>query len=525
MDSPANPLMQYVDVALRRKWLILLPTVLCVAAAGYVAVTMPPLYQSETTILVEPQQIPENYVQSTVTGSVKDRLNVISQQILSRTRLESVIEQFDLYPGMRRDRSMDEVIHAMREHIKVDVTPGSSHSRDEAAAAFKLAFTHGNPEVAQQVTMKLASMYIVENLKIRENLARETRSFLDKQLADMEEQLRTVEDSIRVFKQQHMGELPEQLETNLRTMEQLQVQRSSVQESLRDAEARQMALEQQLAETPRVLLGEESNREGLVRQIELRKQELASLMTRYTEQYPDVIRRKNEIRELQKQLLGQETEEDRRARGGEGASSPLNPLYQRLKNRVTENQEDTRGLRESLRQIDAKMKDLESRLASVPQREQELMSLTRDYETIKQSYDSLMERKISAAIAESLESRQKSEQFRILDPANYPQKPVKPDRLAILLIGLAAGLGIGGGLSFLLEFLDRSYRRVEDIKRDVDLPVLAVVPVLSTARELRTRRIRRWVLAGCALGGLLLAGLLALQHAGEIEQALSSLRG
>lgn len=522
MSNEPNPMLQYMDAALRRKWLIVLPTLISLPLALYLAIVTPPLYESETTILVEPQQIPENYVQSTVTGSVQDRLNIISQQILSRTRLEAVIQQFDLYPEMRAALPMEDVIHAMRRNIRVDVIEGARSRRfgDGSAAAFKLAFTHRDPHVAQQVTMNLASMYIVENLKIRENLARETRSFLDNQLLDMERQLKTLEEAIRVFKQEHMGELPQQLEANLRTMEQLQGQRALLQTSLRDAEARQLSLEQQLAEVPQFLLGDDSNRDELARQVQRRKQELASLLTRYTDQYPDVVRLKLEIRELEARMVGD----------GEGTEEiagafPGNPIYARVKSRVNENLGEIRGLRSSIAEVGEKMKNLERRVENIPKREQELMSLTRDYETMKQSYDRLMERKISAAIAESLESRQKSEQFRVLDPANYPQKPVKPDRRMILAVGLLAGLGTGGGIAFLLELLDRSYRRVEDVKNALDIPLLGVIPVLATERETRTRKRRMWALGLVSTAFLLGTCVVLVQYGGQIRTLLHSFRG
>jgi len=522
MSTELNPMLQYLDAALRRKWLIILPALVALTVAAYLAVVTPPLYQSETTILVEPQQIPENYVQSTVTGSVQDRLNIISQQILSRTRLESVIQQFNLYPEMRGRMPMEDVIHAMRKNIQVDVIEGGRFRQpgEGAAAAFKLAFIHGDPQVAQQVTMNLASMYIVENLKIRENLARETRSFLDKQLLDMETQLKTLEEAISVFKREHMGELPQQLEANLRTMEQLQVHRTSLQVSLRDAEARQISLDQQMADTPRYLLGDDSDREELVRQVQRSRQELASLLTRYTDQYPDVVRLRNQIRELEARMSGEAGE----TAGPEGVL-PFNPLYARIQNQSNENLAEIRGLRSNIAEVNEKMRTLEGRVENIPKREQELMSLTRDYETIKQSYDRLMERRISASIAESLESRQKSEQFRILDPANYPQKPVKPDRIKILAFGLLAGVGIGGGISSLLEFLDRSLRRVEDVKNAFDLPVLGVIPVLTTDQEIQRRKKWRWVLALLSVALLVGMGIAVVQYASELKNLLHSLRG
>ncbi len=495
-----NPLLQYVDIALRRKWLIILPFCLAVAVTIVLCLKLPPVYRSETTILVEPQQVPENFVQSTVTGSVQDRLNTISQQILSRTRLESVIREYNLYPELQKTASMEEVINAMRDSIEIRVEERPNPYGQPAAAAFKLAYEGREPETVQKVTNRLAMMYIEENLRVRESLARGTKEFLDKQLQDMEQELKKREEAIQQFRQSHMGELPEQMEANLRALDQLQLQRNALMDSYRTAEDRQILLEKDLAATPQYLAGAGPDQNDLYRQLEARRQQLTALLTQYTEAYPDVVRLRKEISEIEQRIAA--------ARSGESRPQPqsnvpiVNPEYTRLKSQVESNRLSMESLREQIQSIDARMRNLQQRVENTPRREQELAALTRDYQTIRQSYDSLMARKINAEVAENLETRQKSEQFRILDPANLPQKPIKPNRLRFLAMGLALGLGVGGCLAFATDYMDRSFKRVEDLKAALALPVLGVVPILRTREAVLAEKKRRLALASASLGFL-----------------------
>ena len=498
VEQESNPVLQYLDLALRKKWLILIPFLLSAVVSLYLCATLPPVYRSETTILVEPQQVPENFVQSTVTGSIQDRLNTISQQIMSRTRLETVIREFGLYPELQKQRLMEEVVSTMRGNVEIKVEERPNQGgRESSAAAFRLAFYGKEPEVVQKVTNRLAMMYIEENLKVRETQARGTKEFLEKQLQEIEQNLKAREEEIRQFKQANMGELPEQLEANLRAMDQLQSQKTSVMVSYRDAEDRQLTLERELSQTPQYLAGSGPDQNALYQQLDRKRQELTALTTRYTELYPDVLRAKKEIQELEQRIAGISNS------GGDipqESAAILNPAYTRIKNQVEANRLSLNSLQEELQNIDWKMKRLQQRVENVPKREQELVSLSRDYETIKQSYDAMSARKINAEISENLETRQKSEQFRVLDPANYPQKPVRPNRLRLLGMGLALGLGLGGGLAFATEYMDRSFKRVEDLKASFSFPVLGIIPALTTREEVLKGKIRKVAMTSFSLG-------------------------
>lgn len=493
-----NPLLQYIDLALRRKWVILLPSCMAVVVSIMLCAKLPPIYRSETTILVEPQQVPESFVQSTVTGSVQDRLSTISQQILSRTRLESVIREYDLYPEMQKTAPMEAVVNSMRKHIEIKVEERPSRRGESVMAAFRLAYEGTDPETVQKVTNRLAMMYIEENLRARESLARGTKEFLDKQLQEMEQELKKREEAIQQFRQTYMGELPEQIEANLRALDQLQLQRNALMDSYRTAEDRQILLEKDLSAVPQYLAGADPDQTELYRQLEVKRQQLTALLTQYTEAYPDVVRMRKEIAEI----------EERIAAAGQRQSKPLsqsrvpivNPEYTRLKSQIDSNRLSMESIREQIRGIDARMRTLQQRVENTPRREQEHATLTRDYQTIRQSYESLMARRINAEVAENLETRQKSEQFRILDPPNLPQKPVKPNRLQILAVGLILGLGSGVGLAFAADYMDRSFKRVEDLKAAFALPILGVIPILKTRDSVLAEKKRRILLGSASVG-------------------------
>jgi polysaccharide chain length determinant protein (PEP-CTERM system associated) len=311
----------------------------------------------------------------------------------------------------------------------------------------------------------------------------------------MERQLKSGEEALRVFKENYMGELPEQLETNLRAIEQLQLQRNSVQDTLRDNENRQLVLEGQLADTPRYTAGGQDDRQELYSRLAVKRQALTELQSRYSELYPDVVQAREEVRELEARIA---------ALGGEGATPAEgvqveSPGYARLRSQVDENALRIQSLRGESNKLSERMTDLQKRVENAPKREQELMSLSRDYETIKQAYDSLLQRKLSAGIAENMETHQKSEQFQILDPANLPEKPVKPERLKIVAIGILVGLALGGGLGLAADYLDRSYRTLEEVRASLPLPVLGVIPRLITDQEIARSKKQRWALAAACL--------------------------
>jgi len=465
---------------------MLISFVLIFSGAVALCFLLPKIYRASTLILVEPQQIPEDYVKATVTSGIQDRLNTIKQQILSRTRLERVIQELDLQEDIVKGGSLSEMIREMRKNIFLDVKT-NPNEMGGGASAFSIHYQGRDPELVMKVTNKLASLFIEENLKVREEQARGTSDFLEKQLDDVGNELELHEKEIREFKQKHIGELPEQQETNLRMLDQLQVQKQSLLESLRSAENHRVLLEGQLSEMKSIVSGE-GRRSRLEEELGELKSELTNLRTRYTERYPDIIQLRKRIAEMEEQLVSEPGKER-----SDTIIGSNNPIYQSLRNQSQVIILEISSMRAELAHVDEQIRAFQARVENAPRREQELMTLTRDYENIKTNYQSLLRKKLNAEIAEDLEKRRKSEQFRILDPATLPDQIYKPNRKRILLIGFLFALGTGLGMVLFMEYTDRSFRGAEDLKAYVDLPVLATIPLIAGEGKQNFKR-RHWPL-------------------------------
>lgn len=463
----------YIDIVFRRKWCIIVPFVISIIGVIAILLTTPPKYRSSTLILVEPQKVPESYIRSTVTIDITNRLNTISQQVMSRTRLEAVINEFDLYRDSKDKLTTEEIIENMRRNIEIDVKRKDS---------FTISYQGKNPETVMHVTNRLASLFIEENLKVREQQAEGTKEFLDSQLLSLKASLEQQEAQIKAFKEKYMGELPSQLDTNLRTLDRLQFDLQATNDSLKAAEDRRIGIERQLSEVSPSINSES----GIVNQVaagDPRRARLVSLYTElsrlssiYTEKYPDIVHIKSEIKKLENELQAEKSSSKGKEKSANEQIVSKNPLFITLSNQLNEANADIKGLKQRQEKIMTNIAIFQGRVERIPQREQEVASLMRDYENTRANYQNLLNKKLEAQISENLEKRQKGEQFRILDPANLPMKPFKPDHKKIILLGLALGLGGGFGLAYMVEYLDASFRKPEDVYSYLGLPVLATIP-------------------------------------------------
>jgi polysaccharide chain length determinant protein (PEP-CTERM system associated) len=519
----------YVGIALRRKWYVIIPLVVCIVGSFAVYKQLPKVYRASTLILVQPQTVPADYVRSTITDSVVSRLNTISQEILSRTRLENVIHEFNLYADIRDNAPMEAVIELMRRAIEVRV---ESQSRDERTQnSFSISYEGKEPRTVMMVTNKLATLFIEENLRVRESQAERTSDFLGKELSLLEEKLRIKDIEIRNIKERHMGQLPQQLDANLRVLERQQEQLKTTTESIRAAEDRMILLRNQietLKERSRVTTarrppseraqgieelgsnvgGNLAPEDPLVVQLSQLKRDLATAQTRYTENHPDVIDLKRKIANLEprvKEILAKQKAEvakeraerearlrDLRARNEADTVQELAPdmdpaaerLLTQYNDQYNETQIETKRLRAEEKNLKEQIAIYQKRIEETPKREQELALLTRDYDLLRANYQSLLDKRMQAQMAQNLERKQQGEQFRVLDPARIPEKPIKPDRNKILMMGVVLGLAVGFGLAWFRESLDRSFHTVAEVESYLGIPVIAT---LSNLREEKGR--------------------------------------
>ena len=500
----------YLRIAWRRKWLILLPFVVVSIATAVVAYLLPDRYRSDTLIMVVPQRVPESYVKSTVTTPIEDRLSSISQQILSRTRLEQVIQEFNLYPKQRRIGLMEDVVDQMRKDIDVQVVKGD---------AFRVSYISPDPKTAMKVADKLASAFIDESLTDRTVLAESTTSFLETQLEDARRQLEEHEKRLADYKIKHAGELPSERDSNMQAINSLQLQVQTVIESMNRDKDRRYQEERTIADlsavqsaTPNVTVSGDDPTSvaggSTSAQLDAARAQLRLLEMRYKPDHPDVARMKRVIHDLEAKQQAEALQKplspgasDRPATPDEAARASRLKAAQieldMIDRQIAEKQAEERRLR-------GVMAGYQGHVEATAGRESELTSLMRDYDTLRKTYEGLLAKQQDSKVSANLERRQIGEQFRTLDPARLPEKPISPDRPMIDLAGAAAGLLIGLGLVALLEYKDTSFRTDDEVVSVLALPVVAVVPVMLNSSERRAMR-RRSLLVSSAVTAVVIA--------------------
>lgn len=487
----------YLLIILHRKWLVLGIFFFVSVGTALVSYWLPDLYTSETLILVDPQQVPDSYVRATVTGDIRNRLGALSQQILSTTRLQRIIDAFNLYPEERRKLPREDVINRMRADVAVKVM--SDFAGREDLQAFKITYSGKDPRIVAQVTNELASLFIEENLKVRERMATGTSEFLENQLKEARKKLEVQEAQIRDFKLKHIGEMPEQQQANLQILGQLQARLQAVTDSLNRAEQQKSYL-QAVGGAQNSRTQEKKPEVAIRPDPAIEELRLAELLSRYGEKHPDVVRLKRQIQEERQAREQAERQGDEVGSAGmqtplvpatnEG-TSPLEAQLVALGGEIAKHAEDQERLLKSI-------SDYQAKIESIPVREQQIANLIRDYEISREHYQQLLAKKLSAETATQLEIRQKGEKFTILDPAQIAEKPSRPNRLLINAMGSAGGLALGLVVALVTELLGISITSPGQVTMITGLSVLAVIPIIRT-REDRVRR-RRWGLASAASG-------------------------
>jgi polysaccharide chain length determinant protein (PEP-CTERM system associated) len=485
-----------LEIFLRRRWYLIVPFCLSMMVGIYLALILPKVYGAKTLILVQAQRVPTDYVQPVVSADIDARISTISQQILSRTNLEKIIAEFNLFSGPEYNKMYPEdKIENLSKRISVDVIRNKETNAE--ADAFSISFRGENPRTVMRIANTLATYFIDENLRVREAQAVGTSDFLDEELVVMRQRLEALEETLKKYRETYMGELPEQLETNLRILDRLQEQLSIKQENLRDAKNRLSAFEKQISEERKIQyndLGEPSGgyASNPLIQLEQLKKELEDLKISYTNRHPDIIRAKRKIAELESRIEKEsgEPESSRQTGGSSNRSALLDGKYKALQVRQQEEmRREILALEAEIPQLLNQINAYQKRVENTPKREQELLSLRRDYQNIKDSYDSLLQRKLQAQLAVNMEKKQKGEQFRILDPARVPNKPLEPNMKKLFLFSLVSGLGIGCGIIFFLEYLDTSFRKPQEIESFLGIPILATVPAICHSKDRMRQRI------------------------------------
>jgi polysaccharide chain length determinant protein (PEP-CTERM system associated) len=514
-----------LEIVRRRRVLAVLPFLFVVTAALSMAVFLPSLWTARALVLVNRQAIPERYVAPTVQADIDARLLTLTQEILTPQRLTQIAQQNGLY---RTARSVDELVDRMRKDIRIELVDDRDRhtTRETKSFLFTVAYTAANPVVAAGVANTLASLYIEENGRMREEQAAGTSEFLEAQLRDVRERLQSQERAITAYKEKNLGELPEQKDVNLRTLERLQAQLQLAAENNRRATERRQMLTNSLGEidttvamttTPTAAGPSVTPADTAAARLNLLRQELAMMQTKFNDRYPDVMQLKEQIRVLEEKVeaekqaaaaLPKATAATTPKRPGRDLRMPPENAYvQSLMTQLDQAIVEAKTTAEEINNINTQIAVYTRRLENTPKREQELAVLTRDYDTTRDLFKSLLAKRGEAGMATELEQRQQGESFRVIEAARLPERPAGPNRFRLLLVGLALALGASGAAVVLAEQVDTSFRRVDEVRSTLPMPVLSAIPRISTEHDRsRTLRHRRWATAAVGFGLLIVAG-------------------
>jgi succinoglycan biosynthesis transport protein ExoP len=547
--EPEKDLRFYWRALLDRKHYFIWPALAVLVIAALVALFLPSIYESKSTILIEEQQIPPDFVRSTVTGYADQRIQSLNQQILSRTKLMEIIRQLNLYADLKKNYTQEEVVDKMRDDINIDlISADVADSRRKrpggqggVTIAFTVAYRGKNPNTVQQVAGTLASLYLKENIKAREQQAKTTTKFLETELKELEEQLKTIGQKIADFKTKNENILPELQQFNKAQADHLERNIEQVKVQIQATEDRKIYLQGQLATVSPDSPVKEASPQTRLRQLEvalcdlqarfpdthpdirkvkremaalkkvigtsaggsssLKKEKLTKLQAelaekqgRYSDQHPEVIKLKKEIAELEKMPDSNKP--------AKPVDKMENPAYVNLQTNIQAADTDIAALKSQKADLEEKLKMYRQRLEAAPKVEQEYLALRSDYQNAHAKHMEVMNKILEARIAEGMEESQKAEKFTIIDPASYPEKPVSPQRGLIVLAGLILGLGAGLGMVALTENLDHTVKSPDELAWLTGQPVLGRIVRIVTPEDIARKRQRRhliWSITGLSI--------------------------
>ena len=507
----------FVQMARRRLWWLILPPVLTTFAALVYSSTVPNAYQSDMLIAIDPQRVPDAFVRSTVTLSTDLRMDAIEVQVMSRTNLERMINEFDLYPDERKTQPLEEVVALMRSNVEVQLERGRPGPRGlEPSNAFHVRFTYHDPLVASRVTQRLGSLFVEQNRSDRRGLAESTNSFLEVQLEEARKSLVVQERRLEAFRERHGNAMPTQMSSNMQAIASSQMQVQSLVESTARDRDRKLMLERLYRDaaaepSPAPVVSATTTAASAsstpAEQLASAKANLTALELRYRPEHPDVVRAKRLVAQLEGKA-GATASASTSATAPEVPTSSTTPeRREQLRQMLAEIESLDRqvAFKESEeRRIRSEIADYQRRIEAVPGLESEWSALTRDYDTQQTAYKELLAKSGAAKLAVDLEQEQIGENFRIVDPAGVPVQPLSSLRLQINAGGLALGLLVGISIAALLELRDESFRTDKDVVEVLGLPVLASAPYIESAGDRAQRRRRR--LQASVAGLLLVVG-------------------
>lgn len=475
-------IVDYLAMA-RRRWVYLLLPVLILPVVAYVvSIFIPNRFTSQTLVLVEQPRVPDAYVKPVVGDELGQRLSTMQEQILSRTRLQPIIDRYGLYKNDIGKVPMEELLDKMRKKIAVIPVRGEFGARTAGLPGFYISFTAEDARTAQQVCAQITSMFMDENLRLRQQRAQGTTDFLRSQLEEAKKKLDDQDGRLAVFKQKYVSQLPGSEQTNLSMLGSLNARLEAATQGVAQAQQQKTYLDAILAQQEVAFrqsdpeTGAVASTDDLLKRREALQSELLGLETRYTPDHPDVIKLKASIARLDAQIVQSQSLKPQIKLA---PSKPEPKELQQLRLNVQLAGDTLKNKIADRDRIQAEIRIYESRVQLSPKVEEEFKILTRDYQSAQAFYEDLLRKSQQSEMATDLERKQEGEQFRVMDPANLPERPTFPNRPLFAGGGLVLGLAVGAGLVLLMEYRDKSLRTEQDVLVALNLKTIAMIPDLD----------------------------------------------
>ena len=547
----------YLTILKRRRWHFILPAALVVLVALATAAVWPPSFKSSATILIEEQDVPRDLVQSTVTSFASERLQVITQRVMTTDNLVEIIKKFNLYTKQRQTIPINTVAADMRENLEfelvsADVVDPRSGRPTQATIAFTISFEYRAARVAQLVVNELVSLYLQANIDVRNTKAAETTDFLKGEVTRHSEEVRALEQEVAAFKAKHAGNMPEQNAINLQFMDRTERELGEIRRQLQEASEREIFLQAQLAQVNpyeaavvdgvKVVSPDAQLRELETRLITLQgvygpdhpdvrkaKREIKALRAetgagpnvnelygrrdaissqiavareRYSENHPDIVKLQRQLSSVEGAI---EDARNRPAAPPRRVAPPNNPTYLQLQAQLDALRLQRNSLNAEYSLLQAKMREYEARALSAPEIEREYSVLRREYETALEKLGDVKDKLIQAELGQQLELKSKSERFTEIEPASLPTRPEKPNRMAIVLLGVVLAIGVGVAAVFVAELLDQAIYGPRQLAAITGMSPLVVIPYITNHQDNRRVWGKRMALGAGVTASLVVA--------------------
>jgi uncharacterized protein involved in exopolysaccharide biosynthesis len=567
MDAPSQQLSLDTREKLlsywRRRRTFFLVTGAATLATVLLAILLPSTYRSTATILIEQQEIPQELVRSVITSFADQRVQVISQRVMTTQNLLALVDRYKLYPDLRQKEPREVLIDKMRSDIAMhlisaDVIDPRSGRPTQATIAFSVSYQSRSPDLALKVANDLTSLYLNENLTSRTQLGRQTAAFFSEEAARQAEHIAVLDKALTAFKEKHRNDLPELVELNLQTMERTELELHEADAKVDALDSQRVLLEAQLAQinpTSQVFSDTGQRVMGPEDRLKALKSQLASYKARFAPDHPDVVSTQREVEGLEKEVKadddtgdrlrqldearaqlaralekdssdhpdvvrlqrtvdGLEREVDAAAATGKKQTATNhsdNPVYIQVKGQLDALAVERDRAVKRRDELHAKLEDYERRLAQSPEVERQYHAMSRELDTAQLEYKTMLAKQTETQVSENLETERKGERFTMIEPPQMPEKPISPNRMLILVLGSLLSLGLGFGAAVAHESADASVRGPGDLRRLLQVPALASIPIILTTQDhVRRKKIVRYSWAGGIAGVILLVASIHL---------------